>query len=94
MFEYFKILMLQGFLAARKYSEKIVHMVEIMRVGSQLTCLKSGGFSTIQALKDRFHLSSTEEQLQSLVNDMVKQSLNSYTTTLYDKFQYLTNGIL
>ncbi len=39
-------------------------------------------------------MSMTEEQLQSLVNDLVNQALNSLTTTLYDRFQYFTNGIL
>ena len=34
MFEYFRILMLQGFVAARKYSEKFIHLVEIMRTGT------------------------------------------------------------
>ncbi len=33
MFEYFKILMLQGMLAARKHMEKIVSLVEIMQTG-------------------------------------------------------------
>lgn len=33
MFEYFKILMLKGLVAVKKYSEKILHLVEIMRVG-------------------------------------------------------------
>jgi len=93
MFVYFKILMLQGLVAARKYSDKILHLVEIMRSGSQLSCLKSG-VSTISSLKSRFHMSMTEEQLQSLVNDLVNQALNSLTTTLYDRFQYFTNGIL
>jgi phosphatidylinositol 4-kinase len=93
MFEYFKILMLQGLVAARKYSEKIIHLVEIMRSGSQLTCFKSG-VSTISSLKSRLDISMTEEQLQSLVNDLVNQALNSLTTTLYDRFQYFTNGIL
>ena len=62
--------------------------------GSQLSCLKSGGVSTIASLKSRFHMSRTEEQLQSFVNDLVNQALNSFTTTLYDRFQYFTNGIL
>lgn len=39
-------------------------------------------------------MTMTEEQLQSLVNDLVNQALNSLTTTLYDRFQYFTNGIL
>jgi len=94
MFEYFKILMLQGIVAARKYSDKIVHLVEIMRSGSHLSCLKSGGVSTMTSLKSRFHMTMTEDQLQSFVNDLVNQALNSLTTTLYDRFQYFTNGIL
>ncbi|CAL8144049.1 unnamed protein product [Orchesella dallaii] len=93
MFEYFKILMLQGLVASRKYSDKIVHLVEIMRSGCQLPCFKSG-VSTVTSMKSRFHMSMTEEQLQSLVNDLVNQALNSLTTTLYDRFQYFTNGIL
>ena len=54
----------------------------------------SKGVSTIRALKDRFHMNLTEEQLQLLVDNLVESSLNSLTTKLYDGFQYLTNGIL
>lgn len=48
----------------------------------------------MKALKDRFHLNLTEEQLQLLVDNLVESSLNSITTKLYDGFQYITNGIL
>jgi len=34
MFEYFKILMLRGLIAARKHMDKIVCLVEIMQTGS------------------------------------------------------------
>ncbi|XP_060551414.1 phosphatidylinositol 4-kinase beta-like [Ruditapes philippinarum] len=93
MFEYFKILILQGLVASRKHMDKIIPLVEIMQTGSQLQCF-SKGVSTIRALKDRFHLTTTEEQLQLLVDNMVESSLNSLTTKLYDGFQYFTNGIL
>lgn len=33
MFEYFKILILQGLIAARKHSERIMALVDIMRAG-------------------------------------------------------------
>ena len=33
MYKYFKILMLQGFLAARKHMEGFLHLVEIMQTG-------------------------------------------------------------
>ena len=93
MFSYYKILMLQGLVAARKHYEKIVSIVEIMRSGSQLPCFKAGA-STVTALKSRFHMGLTEEELQLRVNHMVEASVHSLTTKLYDNFQYFTNGIL
>jgi len=93
MFEYYKILMLQGMVAARKHQEKIVSIVEIMRSGSQLPCFKAGA-STVTALKSRFYPGLTDEELQVRVHQMVEASVHSLTTKLYDGFQYLTNGIL
>ncbi|XP_076136365.1 phosphatidylinositol 4-kinase beta isoform X2 [Alosa pseudoharengus] len=92
MFNYYKMLMLQGLIAARKHMEKVVQIVEIMQQGSQLPCFH--GSSTIRYLKERFHMSLTEEQLQVLVEQMVDGSMRSITTKLYDGFQYLTNGIM
>ncbi|XP_023687896.2 phosphatidylinositol 4-kinase beta isoform X1 [Paramormyrops kingsleyae] len=92
MFNYYKMLMLQGLVAARKHMEKVVQIVEIMQQGSQLPCFH--GSSTIRNLKERFHMNLTEEQLQVLVEQMVDGSMRSLTTKLYDGFQYLTNGIM
>jgi len=39
MFEYFKILMLRGLIAARKHMDKIVSLVEIMQTGRSLSLL-------------------------------------------------------
>jgi hypothetical protein len=93
MFEYFKILILQGLVAARKHHDKFTTLVDIMRAGSQLPCFNSSS-SSVLAMKARFHLNLTEEKLHSLVDAMVHQSINSLTTKLYDNFQYYTNGIL
>ncbi|CAH1773493.1 unnamed protein product [Owenia fusiformis] len=93
MFEYFKILLLQGFVSSRKHMDKILPLVEIMQMGSTLPCF-SKGVTTIRSMRDRFHLNLTEEQLQLLVDQMVEGSINSLTTKLYDGFQYWTNGIL
>ncbi|XP_075466147.1 phosphatidylinositol 4-kinase beta [Ascaphus truei] len=92
MFNYYKMLMLQGLIAARKHMDKVVQIVEIMQQGSQLPCFH--GSSTIRNLKERFHMNMTEEQLQVLVEQMVDGSMRSITTKLYDGFQYLTNGIM
>ena len=34
MFKYFKILMLKGFMAARKHNDKFIQLVEIMQPGN------------------------------------------------------------
>lgn len=65
----------------------------VVCAGSQLPCF-SRGASTIVALKERFHMNLTEEQLQLHIDNMVESSINSLTTKLYDGFQYITNGIL
>ena len=84
--------MLQGFLAARKYMDKFIQLVEIMQTGSQLQCFGHGP-STVRAFQERFCMNLTEEQLDIALNGMIKASMNSLTTKLYDGFQYLTNGI-
>lgn len=33
MFQYFKILILRGLIAARKHCDQIIHVVELMRMG-------------------------------------------------------------
>jgi len=63
-----------------------------LTTGPSLACLH--GVSTVRALRERFHLSLTEDQLHELVENMVEGSVRSWTTKLYDNFQYITNGIL
>ncbi|TWW79854.1 Phosphatidylinositol 4-kinase beta [Takifugu flavidus] len=92
MFNYYKMLMLQGLIAARKHMDRVLHIVEVMQQGSQLPCFH--GSSTMRGLKERFHMSLTEEQLQLLIDQLVEGSMRSLTTKLYDGFQYLTNGIM
>lgn len=93
MFAYFKILMLKGFLSARKHMDKLVPIIEIMQLGSQLPCFQKGGAGIIRSLRDRFHLNLTEEQLQIQIDNMITNSMNSLTTRMYDNFQYYTNDI-
>jgi len=92
MFLYYKILMLQGIMAARKHMDKLVPIVEIMQLGSHLPCFQKGA-SVVRALRDRFHMNLTEEQLQVHIESMIMNSINSLTTKIYDNFQYYTNGI-
>uniref|UniRef100_A0A1I7Y847 1-phosphatidylinositol 4-kinase n=1 Tax=Steinernema glaseri TaxID=37863 RepID=A0A1I7Y847_9BILA len=93
MFEYFKILMLRGLIAARKHHERLMSIVEIQMLGFPLPCFRAGS-QTLRYLRERFHFNCTEEQLHQLIDSMVEQSRDSLTTRLYDNFQYYTNGIL
>lgn len=80
-------------LLAGSFSLVDINSFNTFCTGIQLPCF-AGGASTIKSLKDRFHLSLTEDQLQLLIDSMVESSINSLTTKLYDGFQYYTNGIL
>lgn len=93
MYNYFKILILQGFVAARKNMDKVLQIVEIMKTGSQLPCFAQG-VSTVETMRERFHMNLTEEQLARHVVKLIDDSVQSLTTRLYDTFQYFTNGIL
>ncbi|KAF7992355.1 hypothetical protein HCN44_001680 [Aphidius gifuensis] len=94
MFQEFKNLILQGLVAARKHMDKVVNLVEIMLSGAQLPCFRSGGAATVQGLKNRFHLTLTEDQLRQHVDDLVEGSIHSWSTKLYDRYQYFANGTL
>jgi phosphatidylinositol 4-kinase len=65
----------------------------LLSSGSQLPCFRSGA-ATVQALRNRFHLNLTDDQLKTHMDSLVEASMNSLSTKLYDGFQYYTNGIL
>ena len=93
MFEYFKILILQGLIAARKHSDRMITLVEILITSPSMASCFSNTASILRSLRERFHMNMTEDQLQHHVDSMVEASMNSLTTKIYDGFQYFTNGI-
>lgn len=62
--------------------------------GSRLACFAGREDVCVNSLRDRFHISLTEDQLFVLVNSMIDSSITSFSTRLYDNYQYYTNGIL
>ena len=92
MFKYFRSLLRQGFLAARKHMGEIVPLLEIILPGSKLPCLV-GGPEAVKAFADRFALTMTEEAIIVHVERLIDSSLSSIRTQLYDQFQFLSNGI-
>ncbi|XP_063716543.1 phosphatidylinositol 4-kinase beta-like [Symsagittifera roscoffensis] len=92
MFTYYKLLMLKGLLASRKHVERLVMIFDVMTLGNTNPFTRNGA-SAVKALRDRFHINKTEQQLQMTLDGLIEQSYHSLSTAVYDKFQYVTNGI-
>ncbi|KAJ2786182.1 Phosphatidylinositol 4-kinase pik1alpha (PI4-kinase)(PtdIns-4-kinase) [Coemansia javaensis] len=92
-FAEFRELLLAAFVALRKHVDKVCLLVEMMAKNSPLPCL-GGGAATVAALRERFHLPLSEQQLGDLVDAMLVSSCDNITTRMYDAFQYYSNGIL
>lgn len=91
-FNYFKVLMIQGFLAARKHAERIVLLVEMLQP-SNCPCFRAGPKS-ISQLRRRFRLNLTEEQCVEHVLSLISDSLDAWSTRQYDLYQRILTGIL
>ncbi len=89
----FKQLFLQGLLAVRKHSDRLVTLLELMMKDSPLPCFYSGETALLQ-FKERLHLTLTEAQMEQLVERLVTTSALNVFTRLYDSYQYYTNGVL
>ncbi|KAJ2857865.1 Phosphatidylinositol 4-kinase pik1alpha (PI4-kinase)(PtdIns-4-kinase) [Coemansia erecta] len=92
-FAQFRELLIKAFLALRKHADNICLLVEMMLKDSPLPCL-GGGAATVSMLRDRFHLSLSEQQVEELIDTLLVSSCDNITTRMYDAFQYYSNGIL
>jgi phosphatidylinositol kinase/protein kinase (PI-3 family) len=92
LFDYFKVLCIQGFLAARKHAEHIVCMVEMMQV-SNAPCYKAGP-KVVQQIRKRFAPGRPDEACVELVLQFISESLDAWRTRQYDYYQRVLNGIL
>ena len=92
LFDYYKVLVIQGFLACRKHSEQITVLIDIMHK-SGFPCFKAGR-RALAALKRRFCLNKPEDQCVEHVLDLLSESLDAWRTRQYDYFQRVSNGIL
>ncbi|CAD8088308.1 unnamed protein product [Paramecium sonneborni] len=90
MFEYFRNLMLNGFMEIRKYCASIFQIIEIMMEKSNFNCFK---FFEFQEFKSRFMLNKNEQQCRQEIDKLIQMSIDDSHTKFYDQFQYLTNGI-
>lgn len=93
-YEYFRTLVIRGFLEARKHMERIILQVRMMLNGSKLPCFREGADVVLQNLHDRFFVNLTEEACIEKIVDLIDSSVNNWRTIQYDNYQRLVNGIL
>lgn len=100
IFDSFCELLFEGFLALRKYSERILLLVDIVQKKSSLDCFQfhteenQEYKSTKKSIQERLHLNLTESQLKEHVTQLVNLSCSNTFTALYDLYQYYSNGII
>jgi len=92
-YNYFTVMVIRGFLEARKHAQKIVALVETVMQGSNMACFL-GGPQTLDNLLARFLLDKGEEECVEYVMGLIDESLNNWRTIQYDNYQRITNGIL
>ncbi|KAG8720812.1 Phosphatidylinositol 4-kinase pik1alpha (PI4-kinase)(PtdIns-4-kinase) [Ceratobasidium sp. 394] len=90
----FKRLFLEGFLAVRKHSDRIITLVDLMQKDSAFPCFAAFGEQTSEMLRDRFQSSLTTALVKEHVERLIVTSLGSAWTRLYDSFQYYSQSIL
>merc|ERR1712070_331006 len=91
-YEYFRTLVIRGFLEARKHMERIILPVRMMLVGSQMPCFREGADYVLQTLYDRFFANLTEEACIEKIVDLIDSSVNNWRTIQYDNYQRIVNG--
>ncbi len=92
-FNYYKVLLIRGFLEARKYAHIFVLLVSSMMREGRMACFL-GGPATLDAFKSRFALHLSDDQCVTHAVTLVEDSINNWRTVQYDNYQRITNGIL
>ncbi|CAE7024959.1 PI4KB1 [Symbiodinium natans] len=93
-YEYFRTLLIRGFLEARKHMDRIVLQVRMMLTGSKMPCFREGADFVLSTLQDRFFCNLTEEACIEKIVELIDTSVNNWRTIQYDNYQRLVNGIL
>jgi len=58
-----------------------------------LNCYKNAEVA-LAGLRERFQLALSEEDMIFFTDQLVEQSCGNWSTDVYDRFQYFSNGIL
>lgn len=95
LFATFRKLCIQAFLAARKYRERIILIVEMMLSGnSDFKCFRGGPRAVMAGLRARFHEDLSDRACVGLVHRLVDESIDNWRTRCYDRFQRWAQGVM
>ncbi|KAF4693211.1 Phosphatidylinositol 4-kinase beta, partial [Perkinsus olseni] len=96
-FEYFRTLVIRGFLEARKHKDRLLLPVKMLaESGCTMDCLVRGGGpeQTVKEMDERFYGNLSEEACIQKIVELIDTSVDNWRTIQYDEFQRITNGIL
>ena len=90
----FRSLCKKAYMAARRQRDKIILLVEIaLASGVQMPCFDGGRSEVMTNLKSRFHPDLKARACVEVVDSLIDDSLSSWRTRWYDKFQRCCVGI-
>jgi len=93
LFQQFRALCVEGYLAARLHSRQVMMLVEITRAAQpDLPCFTAR--TVLQDMAARFQLGLTKAEAAQHFEAIIDDALDNWYTRQYDKYQFLTNGIL
>jgi phosphatidylinositol 4-kinase len=89
--------MIRGFFEVRKSLDDILVLIEILMRDSRMPCFKKPK-TVVAEIRDRMSLKynmgfTRECDYFELVDRLVKDSTNAWSTTQYDNYQKISNGI-
>lgn len=94
MFATYRKLCIQAFLAARKYRERIILLVEMMLSGNRdLKCFVGGPRMVMAGLRARFFEGASDRQCVMLIHQLIDESIDNWRTRWYDAYQRWAQGV-
>jgi len=93
MFDYFKRLLIYGFLQIRKNAERIMLLVEMMMTNYKMPCFCDNPEKALQEMQDRFMLNIGDESCIQNIQTLILQSINNWRSVQYDYYQKQWNKI-
>jgi phosphatidylinositol 4-kinase B len=90
IFKHFKLLFFLGLKYLRKYKKEIMELIMMMTECKGMKCFIK--FDRLR-LEAKFCENTTDEELEAIVESVIRDACNSYTTSQYDMFQWWTNRI-